>query len=290
MSWRYYDYFPKSSPKAAKGGIKAQTKQGGFGKNWWTKRWIGVLESFNIGARLGRGRSYAKSGQVLSIDVEKGMVKARVQGSRTKPHEVAIKIKPLSETGWEKITKVLSSQVIFAAKLLAGEMPQEIENVFGEAGLSLFPQKLKDLETDCSCPDRSNPCKHIAAVYYLLGEEFDRDPFLIFKLRGMEREELLSGLGELEEKGSESEETVTTPTPFDPIAANTEAFWKGGELPEDWYGEVVIPPIQAAALKRLGNFPFWRGSQPIRDVLEPLYPVASQHGMDIFLCEIRSGD
>ncbi len=290
MSWRYHDYFPKSSPKTAKGGIKAQSKQGAFGKNWWAKRWIGVLESFNIGARLGRGRSYAKSGQVLSIDVEKGMVKARVQGSRTKPYEVAINIKPVSETGWKKITKALSSQVIFAAKLLAGEMPQEIEKVFGESGLSLFPQKLKDLETDCSCPDWSNPCKHIAAVYYLLGEEFDRNPFLIFKLRGMEREELLSGLGEVEEKGSESRETDTTLAPFDPIAANTEAFWKGGELPEDWYGEVVIPPIQAAVLKRLGNFPFWRGSHPIGDALEPLYPMASQHGMDIFLCEIGSAD
>ena len=84
---------------------------------------------------------------------------------------------------------MLSQQVIFTAKLLAGEMPQDIEQAFTDAGLSLFPAQSKDLDTECSCPDWSNPCKHIAAVYYLLGEEFDRNPFLIFKLRGMEREE-----------------------------------------------------------------------------------------------------
>ena len=89
----------------------------------------------------------------------------------------------------------LGRQALFVAKLLAGEMPQDIEPVFREVGLSLFPAKLGDLETDCSCPDWSNPCKHIAAAYYLLGEEFDRDPFLIFTLRGLGRDALLARLG-----------------------------------------------------------------------------------------------
>src|SRR5262245_45288521 len=195
---RYYDdwypRFPKSKPRAARGGIKAQTKRGQFGESWWAKRWIAVLESFDIGARLSRGRSYARSGQVLSIDVDKGKVKARVQGSRPTPYEVAIQVKELSAGEWAKLVKALSGQALFAAKLLAGEMPQDIEEVFEGAGLSLFPEKRGDLKTSCSCPDMSNPCKHIAAVYYLLGEEFDRDPFLLFKLRGLGREALLARL------------------------------------------------------------------------------------------------
>jgi uncharacterized Zn finger protein len=298
MSWRYYDYFPRSTPKAAKGGIKAQSKRGRFGESWWAKRWIAVLESFNIGARLGRGRSYARRGQVLSIDIEKGVVEAEVQGSRTRPYGVTIKVKPLSATDWKKLTKAFKSQVIFAAKLLSGEMPQDIEQVFEEAGLSLFPQKLKDLETKCSCPDWSNPCKHIAAVYYLLGEEFDRNPFIIFKLRGMEREELLAGLGEREERGNRAKPKEMDgtagredlPPPVEPIDADGGAFWKGRELPEDLLGEVRIPPVRAALLKRLGGFPFWRGDQPIQDVLESVYSSASQHGMDIFLCETGRDD
>jgi uncharacterized Zn finger protein len=298
MTWRYHEHFPRSTPKAAKGGIKAQSKRGGFGESWWAKRWIAVLESFNIGARLGRGRSYARSGQVLSIDIEKGVVRAKVQGSRTKPYDITLEVKPLSGADWKKLTKVLSSQIIFAAKLLSGEMPQDIEQVFKEAGLSLFPDKLKDLTTGCSCPDWSNPCKHIAAVYYLLGEEFDRNPFLIFKLRGMEREELLAGLGEMEEKGSKAKPEGTerplgredVPPPAEPIDADVEAFWKVSDLPDDLLGEVRIPPMRAALLKRLGSFPFWRGNRLIQEVLEPVYSTASQHGMDIFLCETERGN
>jgi uncharacterized Zn finger protein len=191
-----FGYFPPSTPREAKGGIKAQTKRGAFGESWWAKRWIQVLESFNIGARLGRGRSYARSGQVLTIDIQKGLVTAGVQGSRPKPYNVTIKMKTLGRKEWAKLGKVLSQQAAFAARLLAGQMPETIEDAFKSAGLSLFPQALKDLETDCSCPDWSNPCKHIAAVYYLIGEEFDRDPFLILKLRGIDREELIGMLGD----------------------------------------------------------------------------------------------
>jgi uncharacterized Zn finger protein len=199
------DYFPRSRPRAAKGGIKAQSKRGTFGESWWAKRWIGVLESFNLEGRLGRGRSYARRGQVLAITVEKGMVTAQVQGSRPSPYRITIKLKVLPKAEWQKLAVVLTQQAIFTAKLLAGEMPQDIETAFREAGLSLFPAKQQDLATDCSCPDWSNPCKHIAAVYYLLGEEFDRDPFVFFKLRGMERKEfialLIHGEGQAQKDG-----------------------------------------------------------------------------------------
>ncbi len=235
---------------------------------------------------MGRGRSYARNGQVLSIDIEKGSVKARVQGSRSKPYEIKMRVKALSESEWRKVTVALAEQVIFAAKLLAGEMPQEIEQVFAAAGLSLFPAALKDLETHCSCPDWSNPCKHIAAVYYLMGEEFDRNPFLIFKLRGMERDELLGGLGQSAQTKSMAE---THESPSEPIAPESVAFWNGKDLPDVFTGEVVIPPMKAALLKRIGNFPFWRGDRSIMETLEPVYANASESGMQIFRGETARG-
>lgn len=186
--WEYYRDFPKSVPRAATGGIRAASKQGSFAQTWWAKRWIAVLEGFHLGSRLTRGRSYARQGQVLSISIEKGKARAQVQGSRPTPYRVTIEVKPLGKNDWKRLAKEVSRQAIFAAKLLGGEMPKEIEDAFQKAGLSLFPKSLADVETMCSCPDWSNPCKHTAAVYYLLGEEFDRDPFLIFKLRGMERD------------------------------------------------------------------------------------------------------
>ena len=282
----YYDYRPTIE---AKGGIKAQSKRGAFGESWWAKRWIATLESFNIGARLDRGRSYARKGQVLSIDIDKGVIKSKVQGSRPKPYDITIKVKTLADADWQKLADALSTQAIFAAKLLAGEMPQEIEEAFTGAKLSLFPERRGDLQTNCSCPDSSNPCKHIAAVYYLLGEEFDRDPFLIFKLRGATREEftkLLGATGVATAKIEADEPQVAAPP--EPLQADAGVFWSGGKLPDDFFGEVRLPPVSAALLKRLGNFPFWRGSEHFLDAIAPVYAQAAPHGLDIFLGETTS--
>jgi uncharacterized Zn finger protein len=290
----YRDFFPRSRPRQAKGGIKAQSKRGGFGTSWWAKRWIAVLESFDIGARLGRGRSYARSGQVLSIDIDKGEVTAKVQGSRPKPYDVTIQVKGLTAADWKKLAKALAGQALFAAKLLAGEMPQDIEEAFTKAGLSLFPEKLRDLTTECSCPDYSNPCKHIAAVYYLLGEEFDRDPFLIFKLRGLSREELVEQLGAAGAGAKaggkmEAQEPEAPALPPEPLAVDPQGFWNGGEVPADLFGEVQISPVPAALPKRLGNFPFWRGAERFLDAIEPVYREASQRGLNVFLGEKGTG-
>ncbi len=286
----YRDFFPRSRPRKAKGGIKAQSKRGTFGESWWAKRWIAVLESFNIGARLGRGRSYARGGQVLSIDIEKGKVKAKVQGSRPKPYDITIQVKSLSAADWKKLTKALAGQAIFTAKLLAGEMPQDIEEAFRKVKLSLFPEKLNDLATKCSCPDWSNPCKHIAAVYYLLGEEFDRDPFLLFKLRGLSREELIEELGRagaakksVPEDSAPAEEAAAPPA--EPLPTDPAGFWDGKEFPGDLFGEVQISPVPAALPRRLGKFPFWRGTEHFLEAIEPVYKEAARRGLDVFLGE-----
>lgn len=307
MSWRrysYYEFFPRSVPRKAKGGIKAQSKRGTFGESWWAKRWIAVLESFDIGARLDRGRSYARRGQVLDVEVKKGRVTAKVQGSRPTPYDISIAVKTLSSADWKKLANVLSGQAVFAAKLLAGEMPQDIEKAFKDTGLSLFPEKLRDLTTECSCPDWSNPCKHIAAVYYLLGEEFDRDPFLLFKLRGMTRQELVELIGVTEGKTTSKrsrpgaiDPTVARPLspqsrvktatqsfpPPEPLPVDARAFWDGNPVPDDLFGEVRTPATPAALPKRLGNFPFWRAEEPFLATMEQVYRDASAAGLDVFI-------
>jgi uncharacterized Zn finger protein len=285
MSYWDWGYYKPKPAKPAKGGIKAQSKRGAFGETWWAKRWIAVLESFNIGARLTRGRSYARSGQVLSIEITKGEIKSQVQGSRPKPYDIKIKIKALPEGDWRKLADALSGQAIFAAKLLAGEMPQEIEQAFQEAGLSLFPTRLDDLQINCSCPDWSNPCKHIAAVYYLIGEEFDRDPFLIFKLRGATREEVVEMLGSAGVARPKGESVSVSVLPTEPLAPVAESFWSGAPLPDDLFGEVSLPVVAAAIPRRLGNFPFWRGEERFLEAIDPIYREAAQRGLHIFLGE-----
>ena len=284
--WYDYEYFPPSSPRKVKGGIKAHSKRGAFAKNWWAKRWIGVLEGFNMGSRLTRGRAYARRGQVISVDISKGTVTAEVQGSRAKPYHVSIKVKTLPQTKWKKLAEILSQRASFAANLLAGEMPTDIEDAFSEAGLSLFPEKKSDLKTDCSCPDFANPCKHIAAVYYLLGEEFDRDPFLLFELRGIKRErlvELIAGSESSSAVVEDSEEIAPDPLPIDP-----DVFWSVPNKRDLAFGEVNIPRIEAALPKRLGGFPFWRSDTDLNKTLETIYHTASLTGINIVLGELNN--
>ncbi len=290
---KYDDWYdPPSRPREAKGGIKAQSKQGGFGQHWWAKRWMAVLEGFNLGARLTRGRTYARQGQVLSIEIAPGTVKARVQGSRPRPYDIRIQFRTLSPQEWERVVQVIASQALFAAKLFNGEMPPEIESAFTQARVSLFPQAYQDLETSCSCPDWSNPCKHIAAVYCLLGEEFDRDPFLLFKLRGLERDAFLAQLGTqhpreaVEDQLSAEEAGPGEST--ESLASDPEVFWAGQPLSENLLGEVRLPPVAGALVRRLGPFPFWRGDTSVEESLSSLYTAAAEGGSGIVAGDVPS--
>lgn len=275
MAGRYYEeWYAPSTPKKVKGGIKAQNKRGSFSRKWWGKRWIEVLESFNIGARLSRGKSYARKGQVISLDIEKGHVEAMVQGSRSGAYHVSLKFKTFTSAEWKGLVSSLAEQPIFAATLLTNEMPEDIESVFHGAGLSLFPKNKSDLETNCSCPDWSNPCKHIAAVYYLMAEAFDNDPFLIFRLRGMEKDKLLTMLQGVVPSESEvpaEEESIPDPLPKEP-----DLFWSG-TLEEEKSSPPAAPPkIHAALPRRLGSLPFWRSEKTFFETTEDIYESASQ--------------
>ena len=282
---RFDGFPPPSRPIEVMGGIKAASARGGFGGSWWARRWVAVLESFEIGSRLQRGRTYARRGQVVNIEVGKGLVAAKVQGSRPVPYDVKIKVRVLAPGEWKRVAERLSRQAIFAAKLLAGEMPVEIEKIFSDAGVSLFPQKLSEITTSCSCPDSANPCKHIAAVYYLLGEAFDRDPFLIFRMRGMDREEFSTILGESQAERSLTVEEDAPAAAAEPLTADPEQFWSAAlELP-DLFEDVTPTRAVAALPRRLGNLPFWRGELPLLRALEPSYENGSRRGEHILLGE-----
>ena len=193
MRGRWEDW-PPSRPIRVDGGIRARSKRGAIGEQWWSRRFISVLESYGMSGRLARGRSYARAGQVLDFELSQGKVTARVQGSRVRPYQVRIGVLPLTTAQWRRVQDRLASQALFRAKLLAGEMPREIEEVFAECGTPLFPRSPADLDMHCSCPDWEVPCKHLAATFYLLAESFDDDPFRILAWRGRPREDLLANL------------------------------------------------------------------------------------------------
>jgi uncharacterized Zn finger protein len=253
-----YDYYFKPTKAIkAKDGIKAQSQRGAFAKNWWAQRWIAALERLMDSGRLSRGRSYARKGQVLSIEETKDGIAARVQGSQRTPYKIKIQITALTDSQWDKVIDALAEQAIFSAQLLAGEMPQEIEQAFESAKVSLFPSQRNDLKTDCSCPDYANPCKHVAAAHYILGERFDEDPFLIFRLRGRTQEQVMqelrkrrAGADEIVEDEAEEEETII---PLEDCIPN---YWELGAPLEGFSVSIRPPTIEMPLLKRLGAAAF----------------------------------
>jgi uncharacterized Zn finger protein len=269
MSW-YYNYKP-TQPIRTDEGIKARSKRGDFAENWWAQRWIASMERLTDAGRLRRGRSYARQGQVISINETKkaGEMAARVQGSRSSAYKVSIEVSPLNEREWQRVLAALAERAIFTAQLLAGEMPREIEEAFTAAGVSLFPNKSADLKTKCSCPDWANPCKHVAAVHYILGEQFDEDPFLLFRLRGKNQEEIFAALRSRRESG---EETLAESSAFysaesvPPLESVLEsedvlgAFWSLGESLERFPTYVQPPATPLPVLRRLGDPNFISGA------------------------------
>jgi uncharacterized Zn finger protein len=219
-----------SRPIDVEGGVQARSRRGAIGEQWWSRRFIDVLESFGLSGRLSRGRNYARRGQVIEFELTTGYVTAQVQGSRPVPYSVRIQVLPLTSRQWAKVEQALAAQALFRAKLLAGEMPHEIEEVFAACGTPLFPRSFADMEMHCSCPDWEVPCKHLAAVCYILAEAFDDDPFAMLAWRGRGRDALLDSLRLVSEPDEAPPRPVIDVTDR-PLAECLDGFWSPGLTP-----------------------------------------------------------
>ncbi|MFC4589729.1 SWIM zinc finger family protein [Sphaerisporangium corydalis] len=248
-------WFEASAPIRVEGGIRARGRRGTIGEQWWSRRFIDILERVCDSGRLSRGRAYARKGQVLRIDLSPGLVGAAVQGSRPSPYEVSVRIPAYGADDWAGIEEALAGRALYRAKLLAGEMPPEIVEVFDAVGLPLFPA---ELDMECSCPDWGFPCKHLSAVLYLLAESFDQDPFLVLAWRGRAKEDLLDAL-----RGLPGDDDAPDPLHVDDVPL--------GERVNDFYSASV-------PLSRLRPRPGTPGAPPelLLRALEPP-PVKVRH-------------
>ena len=275
--WR--DWEP-SRPLPVEGGIAARSKRGAIGDTWWSQRFIELLESFGVGSRLQRGRSYARRGQVVELEVEPGVVIAKVQGSRYTPYRVRIRGKALSEQQWRRVEKAMAARALPLAQLLAGEMPHDIEDAFTSCKLTLFPRSNAELKASCTCPDWENPCKHIAAAYYILAERFDEDPFLIFAWRGRDKDELLGRLRAQRGAGSQRRSArgrSAQPSAGPPsLTERLDSFWRSGP----GLAELHVSPLAGEApdtlLRQLGPAPVDVEGQDLVEVLAPAYATLAE--------------
>ena len=280
MAGRWEDW-PPAKPIRVDGGIRARSKRGAIGEQWWSRRFIGVLESYGMSGRLARGRNYARAGQVLDFELSQGKVTARVQGSRVRPYQVRIGVLPLTTAQWRRVQDRLASQALFRAKLLAGEMPREIEEVFAGCGTPLFPRSPADLDMHCSCPDWEVPCKHLAAVCYVLAEEFDRDPFGMLAWRGKARAELLAALRQIQSSGSGPGQDAPAArpgqpgldVPAPPLEDSLDGFWVPGLSPARLRALAAAPNSAAPdlLLRMFPPPPVQVRKQDLADLLAPAY-------------------
>jgi uncharacterized Zn finger protein len=241
-------------------------------REWWSQRWLDLLDSYRFKKRLERARNYARQGNVLSIEFKGAKVLARVQGSEVEPYKVSLSIQPFSEEEWGYVIETISKKAVFAAKLLAGEMPQNIEEAFTTNGLSLFPFTLSDVHSKCSCPDKANPCKHVGAVYYQLGDRFSEDPFVLFKLRGRSKEQIISDLRQLRSSKIDVSPTETSNTPIEitnaqstPSTIKLDSFWHYNEALDSSL-VVIAPTASETVLDVLGAIPLGKEEENVVNV------------------------
>lgn len=260
-----WDRYPASKPLTAEGGIATRRQRGQMADTWWSKRFIDVLESYGLGARMQRGRRYARAGQVLSLDVEPGLIAAQVQGSRRTPYVVTIQTSQPSEVQWRKLDDAFRSRIGFVARLLAGELPPELEDVFADTGVQLFPTRWSELRARCNCPDSENPCKHIAAVLYVFADQLDTDPWLALAWRGRDREQLLAAL----QPGSGADATAAPLPAWWPLRPGLSLVTS---IPRSVPDATPADPADRI-LTRLEPLDAAVGQTPVVELLRPVYEV-----------------
>ena len=249
---------------------------------WWVEQWMELINSYRFKKRLERAWTYAREGNVTSIRFEGRRVHARVQGTGEEPYKVKLWLDVLNDEDWGYVLEALTQKARWSAQLLAGIMPADIERAFAASGRRLFPFKLQEVRSECNCPDKANPCKHISAIYFLMGDRFSEDPFVLFQLRGRTRSKLIEDLAkqrraalkaiakEDESKRKNSQDSTTnldsSPPPH-PAVLDPSLWWKyEGNLHADLV--VITPAMEGdSGLHSAGDLPLAE---------EPRFPEARQ--------------
>lgn len=296
MSRRRRDGWYTSAPKKPPPERGIRVKKAG--STWWGKLWIEALTNVLRGdsGRLARGRTYARAGRTHDLVVKGGTVTAKVTGSRATPYKITITLTQLGEPAWKKAIATMASTAQFSAELLAGQMPQAIDEAFVEAGVSLFPKQRGDLETSCSCPDWGDPCKHVAATHYVLGEALDRDPFLLFELRGKTKHQVLEALRVARGGATDEAPQIGGMAEALELAAPEVPTVKFGKLEAADYDRPreALPALHftfdepvsnGAVLRQLGAPAAWERDASPADVLAPMVRAAALVARKIAMAE-----
>lgn len=280
-----------------KGGVNGGAAAGL--RSWWGKRWA---EAVDLAAPepKPRGRAKPRGARLRNLDPKTGEAFIEVSTSSVMPYEVRVSVVPIDDAVWEKAVPALSAQALFAAKLLAGEMPAELEEALAAAGGSLFPSS-GQVRVRCNCPAGSSGCRHGALAERTLAESIDRDPFLLFDLRGRARAQVLEAMGVSGSQapalgGGDLNAEIADPRASAPggVAPRAPAEPAKEELPLDpaefrrargdlmaFHFHIAEPESPRALLSRLGDPPGWRAPNSLLEALGPTIEAAAAKAREI---------
>ena len=274
-----------SKPRRVRAGIKLMGEAPGE-KSWTAQRWIRLLEQAAEGPRLVEGMEYAKLGQTKKLEVLRGLIDGIVQGRQMRPYTTQLRVAPFEHDQWQNVVETMAGQAVYAAKLLAGELPANIEDVFVPLGLKLFPTELAEVTPSCTCGE-SGWCKHVCCIAALFAERLAGDPFLMFTLRGLESDDLLERLRQRRATttaaaahGAVPVYVARIPGVSDQAAPALEEcidrFWETGPELREVDFPIEPPQVTHPLLRRLGPSPFPPASAkfPLVGLLATCYEIA----------------
>ncbi|MDX2130616.1 MAG: hypothetical protein SFY69_01025 [Planctomycetota bacterium] len=292
---------PLMHPRRVRGGVKLP---GGVLEGpvlWAGQRWMRVIESVAPGTAMVEGLEYAKEGQTKRLTISPGKIEGLVQGRSDRPYVTQISMSVLPEASWERVVRLMGEGAIYAAKLLAGELPTNIEDALGPLDLRLFPVEPKELTASCTCdvhraavhdgqPEGATSdarwCKHACCVGYLVAQRLAVEPYLMFALRGLDGAELLERLREQRTMASAGERApvyaqhvpAISETPGEPLETVIDTFWDAPASLREIEIPMGPPPVSHPLLRRLGPSPL-QGTFPMVGLLASCYDLFSEQAI-----------
>lgn len=257
-------------------------------RSWWSGRWLRSLSNWLSTTLLATGRLYVRRQQVYGLEVQVGMVSASVHEPDGSTCHVRIGVATFPDEVWEAAVRMMSEKVAYAASLLNNEIPRDIEDVFLTLGAGLFPERRSEFDVECSCPEWASYCPHVAATLVLVGDRLDEDPFLLFRLRGRAREQLLA---ELRSSRSLRTRSSEGPAPAgrtslagvaieEPLDARLDEFWSMGAELDALQIRVRPPEVDMEVIKLLG-VPTFVNEEGLLQRLAKVYRTVSEAALDV---------
>jgi uncharacterized Zn finger protein len=276
------------NPKRVRGGVRLKRKEGGP-EGWAEQRVWRLIEEGADGDALREGLEYARAGQTRRISFENGRAEALVQGRRPRAYTTTLALPRFSPADCDRALRALAEQSRFAAKLLSGELPPSIEDVFVPLGLHVFPTGPGEPEVSCTCHEAKPWCKHAVCVAALLTERLGEDPFLILELRGLSRGELIEGLRERRSQGGAGQGPQPvyaahvpglSDAAWPPLDEQVGQFWRAPSAASVPSVPVEPPVVSHPLLRRLGPSPFQESRFPLVGLLATCYDLIGRDAVE----------